>query len=259
VSGSNNVIYINSKVPNLIINGSNNKIISRNNNSELNNVILNGSNTNIISNDINFNKINNGSNNILNGQMISGLGNSFNVNNNFPNCSFNININNNDFSSFSNNFPFENLMNNLNNFNFGNNNFNFSSNNNNNNANNVNINYNEDFYSDENYDDEEEYYQNEEEEEEENEENDIEKRNEIILELNEFQFKHVKKYIKRIDENCSICLEKFKGTDVVKQFACGQHIFHKKCLINWLKKSNICPLCKYDLMNGIAKDNTYDD
>ena len=69
----------------------------------------------------------------------------------------------------------------------------------------------------------------------------------------------MKKYIKRIDENCSICLEKFKGTDVVKQFACGQHIFHKKCLINWLKKSNICPLCKYDLMNGIAKDHTYDD
>ena len=232
-------------------------------------MILNGNNTNIISNDLNFNKINNGNNNILNGQIISSF-NNFNVNNNFPNCSFNININNNDFSNFQNFQPFENLMNNLNNFNFSNsffnnnnnNNNNYNNNNNNNNYNNNNNNFNFNF---ENFDDsdDENYYQNEEEEENENEneeeENLIEKRNNIILNLNEFQFKHVKKYIKRIDENCSICLEKFKGTDVVKQFACGQHIFHKKCLINWLKKSNICPLCKYDLMNGITKENTFDD
>ena len=72
-------------------------------------------------------------------------------------------------------------------------------------------------------------------EEEENEQN---KKKKILLDLNEFQYKHAKKYIKRIDDKCAICLETYKGTDIVKQFACGQHIFHKKCLIILCKKSN---------------------
>jgi hypothetical protein len=49
-------------------------------------------------------------------------------------------------------------------------------------------------------------------------------------------------------------LEKYKNVDMVKQFSCSLHIFHKKCLEYWLEKSNYCPLCKYDLMDDVRID-----
>ncbi len=55
---------------------------------------------------------------------------------------------------------------------------------------------------------------------------------------------------------CSICLDKFKQSDLCKQFSCSEHIFHKHCLESWLNKSNYCPLCKHDLMDDIIiEDN----
>jgi hypothetical protein len=48
---------------------------------------------------------------------------------------------------------------------------------------------------------------------------------------------------------CTICLECFKAPDNLIEFACREHVYHKTCLKEWIKKSNTCPLCKYDLMN----------
>jgi hypothetical protein len=76
----------------------------------------------------------------------------------------------------------------------------------------------------------------------------------FILELNEFQYKHINKYSSRKEENCTICLENFKGTDIIKEFSC-KHIFHKKCLLKWLEKSNNCPLCKHNMAEDIKKNN----
>jgi len=101
------------------------------------------------------------------------------------------------------------------------------------------------------------YYQEElenEVEEEENDNNDNEnlmkKRANFILEMDEFQYKHILKYSSRKEDNCTICLQKFKGTDIIKEFCC-KHIFHKKCLLKWLKTSNLCPLCKHNLMDDL--------
>ena len=47
--------------------------------------------------------------------------------------------------------------------------------------------------------------------------------------------------IKKLKE-CVICLGDFKKKDNVKVFCCGKHIFHSKCLSDWLKNSVICPL-----------------
>lgn len=47
------------------------------------------------------------------------------------------------------------------------------------------------------------------------------------------------------EQECSICLEKNK-IDWVKT-VCG-HDFHKKCIIKNLKCSNLCPLCKQDIL-----------
>ena len=79
-----------------------------------------------------------------------------------------------------------------------------------------------------------------------------EKKKQFILELDEFQFKHLKKYSALKEEKCPICLQKYKGADMIKEFPC-KHIFHKKCIFKWLDKSNVCPLCKYDISNDVNK------
>ena len=82
----------------------------------------------------------------------------------------------------------------------------------------------------------------------------LKKRNQFILELDEFQFKHLKKYSALKEDKCAICLVKYKGADIIKEFPC-KHIFHKNCIFKWLKKSNVCPLCKYDITNDVNKVN----
>ena len=106
--------------------------------------------------------------------------------------------------------------------------------------------------------------ENENEDEEENEEdenydeNNVEaevyfkKRNRFILELDEFQYKHVKKYSTIKEDKCAICLQKYKGVDIIKEFPC-KHIFHKNCILKWIKNYNKCPLCKYDITNDVNK------
>ena len=108
--------------------------------------------------------------------------------------------------------------------------------------------------NEDNYDENSEEEENEEEENEEEENNDLHifklKKDKFILNLNEFQYKHIKKYTKNKEKKCPICLLKYKGPDIIKEFPCN-HIYHKNCILKWLKKSNICPLCKYDITNEV--------
>ena len=78
------------------------------------------------------------------------------------------------------------------------------------------------------------------------------KKKKFILNLNEFQYKHIKKYSKNKEKKCSICLIKYQKPDILKEFPC-KHIYHKNCILKWLEKSNICPLCKYDVTNDVNK------
>ena len=138
------------------------------------------------------------------------------------------------------------------NINFGNSFFNNGYNNIN--VDNNNYNYENNYENDDNDDNEDE--ENEEDNENNDNENEIElfmrKREEFILELDEFQFKHLKKYSALKEDKCPICLQKYKGADIIKEFPC-KHIFHKNCIFKWLKKSNLCPLCKYDITNDVNK------
>ena len=87
------------------------------------------------------------------------------------------------------------------------------------------------------------------------------KKKKFILNLNEFQYKHIKKYSKNKEKKCSICLIKYQKPDILKEFPC-KHIYHKNCILKWLDKSNICPLCKYDIVNDVNKieiKNTNDE
>ena len=115
------------------------------------------------------------------------------------------------------------------NFNIGNDFFNNGFNNMNN------VNYENNY---ENDDDENEEVENNEDDEENDNERELfmQKRNQFILELDEFQFKHLKKYSALKEDKCPICLQKYKGSDIIKEFPC-KHIFHKTCIFKWLKTS----------------------
>ena len=123
---------------------------------------------------------------------------------------------------------------------------------------NVNIQNNNDMSHDDMDDDQEDMEIPEEEmeiqeDEEENEDEDFnQKKKNFILELDEFQYKHILKYSVIKEDKCAICIQKFKGVDIIKEFPC-KHIFHKTCILKWIKRSNICPLCKYDISNDVMK------
>ncbi|KAJ1410823.1 Zinc finger, RING-type [Sesbania bispinosa] len=48
------------------------------------------------------------------------------------------------------------------------------------------------------------------------------------------------------DSECCICLAKYKDKEEVRQLPCS-HIFHLKCVDQWLKIISCCPLCKQGL------------
>ena len=130
------------------------------------------------------------------------------------------------------------------NFNFGNDFFNNGFNNVNN------ANFDNNYENDEDENEEVENNEDNNDEDENERELFMRKRNQFILELDEFQFKHLKKYSALKEDKCPICLQKYKGSDIIKEFPC-KHIFHKNCIFKWLKTSNLCPLCKYDITNDV--------
>ncbi|GFQ07985.1 E3 ubiquitin-protein ligase rnf181 [Phtheirospermum japonicum] len=51
-------------------------------------------------------------------------------------------------------------------------------------------------------------------------------------------------------QSCSICMEDFELKSdtpvIVNELPC-EHYFHKDCIVEWLQRSNTCPLCRYKL------------
>ena len=47
------------------------------------------------------------------------------------------------------------------------------------------------------------------------------------------------------DEACSVWLDEFKEEDEIITLPCSdRHIFHSKCILEWLPRNNVCPLWK---------------
>lgn len=260
IKGSDNIITLEANIPNLVISGNHNQIIASHNNSRLSNVITNGNYNTISALNINFNIINHGKDNLINNNPIRGFGslNNINISNIHQDYILNFNENGNriNICDFINNINVT-AQPNMNNY----------------------YEYNDE-ESDNYENDIEEYYYSDGEEEAEiegvaeaevdsepdkEEENDIfnndnnnqllDSRMNIILDFNEFQFKNAGKYISKPVDKCSLCKIKFTKTDIIRQFACGDHIFHRKCISKWLTKSDKCPECRYDLKKGIIDNN----
>ena len=222
----------NPKTPNVVNNivnnnqNYNNRIINNdgNNGFIVNNVVTNNNGTVTYTTVVNNNKMN-GNVNMMNMNMVSNFNNTMDFLNNFG-MNMNFGMNN-----FNMNNPM-NFMGQANSNNMGNTNSNSNNNNMNYNANqlkksikaSVNMKNFSDFEK---------------------------KKLDLILDMDEFQFKNMQKYGNRKETECIICSEKFKGIDIIKAFyKCG-HIFHKKCLLDWLKKNNNCPSCNHDLSDDI--------
>ena len=80
-------------------------------------------------------------------------------------------------------------------------------------------------------------------------------KNQFIKELDVYQYKNKDKFDSSlIEEECSICLSKYKITDMLKILPC-KHGFHKKCIKKWLSKDehNSCPLCNLDIKAEVDK------
>ncbi|TVU49599.1 hypothetical protein EJB05_00916 [Eragrostis curvula] len=45
---------------------------------------------------------------------------------------------------------------------------------------------------------------------------------------------------------CSVCLEDLKTGNVLRMMPCS-HSFHEECIFNWLRRSHVCPLCRFPL------------
>ncbi|GMJ06414.1 hypothetical protein HRI_004310600 [Hibiscus trionum] len=45
---------------------------------------------------------------------------------------------------------------------------------------------------------------------------------------------------------CTVCLDEFSDGDEVTSMPCG-HVYHYNCIVEWLKSSHLCPLCRYQM------------
>ena len=234
IIGVSNKIIIKAHIYSIDISGTNNKVEGLDPSCKVDKLMISG-----LGNDVNLNQ------NCSNVQLsITGLRNNFKINGN--QVSRNNNYNNN-VQMFNgqrvitiSNLNGPNLFNDLNI------NFNGMNLNNYNNVNDSNINNNDNNVNDDD-DNNDDNNDNDNQVDEEFEQ----KKKKLILEMDEFQYKHIGKYESRKETQCAICLSDFKNVDIIKVFYTCDHSVHKKCLVEWLKKSNSCPLCNHDLTNDI--------
>ncbi|XP_068644950.1 E3 ubiquitin-protein ligase RING1-like [Aristolochia californica] len=51
---------------------------------------------------------------------------------------------------------------------------------------------------------------------------------------------------KKLKEICTICLDQFSVGVKVVQMPCV-HTFHRDCIVSWLERSHVCPLCRFEM------------
>jgi len=66
------------------------------------------------------------------------------------------------------------------------------------------------------------------------------------------RFKMNEKYCKKNDKgvleqpSCSVCLSEIEMGAETLLIPCG-HMYHSNCILDWLKQSNTCPVCRFEL------------
>lgn len=49
------------------------------------------------------------------------------------------------------------------------------------------------------------------------------------------------------ENDCLICMEGFEVSQIATKLNCS-HTFHDKCILDWLKVHNTCPVCRYEMV-----------
>ena len=57
------------------------------------------------------------------------------------------------------------------------------------------------------------------------------------------------------DGSCPICFGEFTSGDQVRDLETCDHLFHKKCIDQWLKLNANCPLCRSNVRDSIDSES----
>ncbi|KAK9925978.1 hypothetical protein M0R45_023234 [Rubus argutus] len=52
--------------------------------------------------------------------------------------------------------------------------------------------------------------------------------------------------IQGCDQQCMVCLDEIPKGSEAACMPCS-HVYHESCIVNWLDKSNLCPLCRFEM------------
>lgn len=56
------------------------------------------------------------------------------------------------------------------------------------------------------------------------------------------------------EETCAICHAEYEDLDEIIILPCpGQHFFHKDCVFTWLEKSQLCPMCRGNVVDLLTE------
>lgn len=58
------------------------------------------------------------------------------------------------------------------------------------------------------------------------------------------------------DTTCSICIEDYEDSEMLRMMPQCRHYFHKDCVDAWLKVKTSCPICRNSLVEVRNNDDT---
>ncbi|GMI63750.1 Arabidopsis Toxicos en Levadura 92 [Hibiscus trionum] len=73
------------------------------------------------------------------------------------------------------------------------------------------------------------------------------------LPMHEFQSSELIKSNDFDQPSCSICLQSLKDGELARNLPRCGHIFHLKCIDEWLKREGTCPMCREHVLNDAVE------
>ena len=74
-----------------------------------------------------------------------------------------------------------------------------------------------------------------------------------IITINELNNNSSLSVSNNYEDNCTICLEKYKENQVIRNLNCN-HSFHQSCVDKWFENHQSCPICRTTLLNGNVRE-----
>jgi hypothetical protein len=59
--------------------------------------------------------------------------------------------------------------------------------------------------------------------------------------------------IEKGKDTCSICLGSYEVKETISVLPNCEHVYHDACVVEWIKRSGKCPLCRANIRGGTAE------